>query len=61
MGNIGEDSGKDSGFPMVLKWMFNPYYLVVKAKVTTRDWKMWIHLVMHGYRGCQGCDGLENL
>lgn len=22
---------------------------------------MWIHLEMHGYRGCEGCDGLENL
>lgn len=53
MGNIAEDSGKDSGLPVVLKWMFNPDNLDVKAKETARDQKMWIHLVMHGYRGCQ--------
>lgn len=46
---------------MVLEWMLNPYYLDVKAKVRTEDQKMWIHLVMHRQRGCQGCDGLENL
>lgn len=46
---------------MVLEWMFNSYYLDVKVKVRIEDQKMWIYLVMYRQRGCQGCDGFENL
>lgn len=40
LGNTREGSGKDPGLPMTLEGVPNPYYVDLKAKVSTEDQRM---------------------
>lgn len=44
---------------MILEWMPNPYYVDLKAKVSTEDQRMRVYLEMKGQRGCPGCEALS--